>query len=185
MSLSGPTPTAIHLRRRKISPTNRLTKSENEIDSRLEPLPNQEKAMEFKDSEALDESMSTYWLTALLILRCTAFVYFVAFCVAYFQNNALIGINGIYPYTAILDRYDYLHSNWDKFMRNPTLLWFLPRSDQSIQTIALIGITLSALVVVFGHRFCHIIIFFALWILYHSLANGMLSCLILIIHSHR
>ena len=115
---------------------------------------------------------STYWLTTLLILRSIAFIYCIAFSVAYFQNTALIGVHGIYPYPAVLDRYaSHYDSNWDRFVNLPTFLWFLPRNDKSLQQIALCGVILSSSVIMFGHRCCHCMVFLSLWLLYHSLVN--------------
>ncbi len=56
-------------------------------------------------------------------------------------------------------------------MNLPTLLWFLPRTDDSLHHIALCGMILSSLVIVLGHRCCHCFLFLSLWLLYHSLVN--------------
>ena len=117
---------------------------------------------------------TSYWLTSILILKSTAFCYLIAFIVAYYQNEALIGETGIYPYNKYLNRYqEYyaLKSNYDKITTLPTLLWFLPVSNDSLNAIAACGIILSGLVVIFGDVFCHFIVFGLLWILYHSLVN--------------
>eukprot|EP01084_Bolivina_argentea_P299799 516824_1 len=47
----------------------------------------------------------------------------------------------------------------------------MPHTNDSIQQIALCGITLSLSVVIFGYYFCHMFIFISLWLLYHSLVN--------------
>eukprot|EP01083_Nonionella_stella_P059946 156806_1 len=115
---------------------------------------------------------TTYWMTSILILRSIALVYFTGFSVAYFQNKPLIGTHGIYPYTAILDRYStHYTSYWDQYVNLPTLLWFMPRTNDSIDQIALCGMLLSSLVLIFGYTLCHSVVFLSLWLLYHSLVN--------------
>ena len=47
---------------------------------------------------------NTYWLTRIVLLRFLAFIYFVAFLVALFQNKALIGHHGILPADQFLSR---------------------------------------------------------------------------------
>ena len=47
---------------------------------------------------------NTYWLTRIVLLRFLAFVYFVAFLVALFQNKALIGKDGILPADKFMTR---------------------------------------------------------------------------------
>eukprot|EP00466_Bigelowiella_natans_P006493 jgi/Bigna1/135197/aug1.28_g9905 len=54
------------------------------------------------------QSPST-WLTRIVILRSTAFVYFVAFLVARNQNKALIGDNGLTPAKDLLAYYKRGH----------------------------------------------------------------------------
>lgn len=156
------------------SSTTQEKGNENEIEPLLpsntnSPDPNEKQK---KPEISNTKIPTTYWLTSILILRSIAFIYLIAFCVAYFQNNALIGVNGIYPYTSVINQYSsHYNSNWDKFVNLPTFLWFMPQTNDSIDKIALCGIILSSLVIIFGYRFCHVIIFISLWLLYHSLVN--------------
>eukprot|EP01084_Bolivina_argentea_P302211 521617_1 len=114
----------------------------------------------------------TYWLTSILILRSMAFVYLIAFSVAYFQNKPLIGTNGLYPYTHALEQHASNHTSyWDRFISAPTLLWLMPYSNDSLDQIALCGMLLSSFVLLFGYALCHFSVFVSLWMLYHSLAN--------------
>ena len=119
----------------------------------------------------------SYWLSSLLLLRSIAFIYLIAFCVAYFQNIALIGTNGIYPFDKHLNKMsNYMSSTSSnslllKWFEHPTLFWFIAQTNDSLNNVALCGIIISSLILIFGNLFCHSLVFLVLWLLYHTLVN--------------
>ncbi|TKS90138.1 Lipase maturation factor 1 [Collichthys lucidus] len=96
-----------------------------------------------KEKRFASTQRGTYWLTRIVLLRAVAFIYFVAFSVAYNQNRQLIGENGLMPY-------------WSDM-------------DANLDGIALAGMALSAFVLVTG--MANMVIMVTLWVLYHSLVS--------------
>lgn len=116
----------------------------------------------------------TFWLTRIVLLRSVAFIYFVAFTVAFNQNKQLIGENGLMPcknYLNSVKRYVGGKIDMSAFAYTPSILWFLDWSimDANLDAIALMGMALSAVVLVTGRA--NMVIMFTLWVLYHSLVN--------------
>ncbi|XP_062299097.1 lipase maturation factor 1 isoform X1 [Scomber scombrus] len=116
----------------------------------------------------------TYWLTRIVLLRAVAFIYFVAFSVAYNQNKQLIGEDGLMPcknYLNSVKRYVGGKIGMAALAYTPSILWFLDWShmDANLDGIALLGMALSGFVLVTG--MANMVIMVALWVLYHSLVN--------------
>ncbi|XP_060719823.1 lipase maturation factor 1 isoform X1 [Tachysurus vachellii] len=116
----------------------------------------------------------TYWLTRIVLLRSVAFMYFVAFTVAYNQNKQLIGEKGLTPcadYLRSVKRYVGGKIGVAALTYTPTILWFLDWKDMNgnLDSIALVGLALSGFVLLFGKA--NMIIMAVLWILYHSIVN--------------
>ncbi|XP_070846765.1 lipase maturation factor 1 [Chaetodon trifascialis] len=116
----------------------------------------------------------TYWLTRIVLLRSVAFIYFVAFSVAYSQNKQLIGEHGLMPcknYLNSVKRYVGGKIGMAAFAYTPSILWLLDWSDMdaNLDAIALAGMALSAFVLVTG--MANMVIMVTLWVLYHSLVN--------------
>ncbi|XP_076615187.1 lipase maturation factor 1 isoform X3 [Chaetodon auriga] len=116
----------------------------------------------------------TYWLTRIVLLRSVAFIYFVAFSVAYSQNKQLIGEHGLMPcknYLNSVKRYVGGKIGMAAFAYTPSILWLLDWSDMdaNLDAIALVGMALSAFVLVTG--MANMVIMVTLWVLYHSLVN--------------
>ncbi|XP_062999627.1 lipase maturation factor 1 [Elgaria multicarinata webbii] len=116
----------------------------------------------------------TFWLTRLALLRATAFIYSVAFLVAYHQNKALIGEQGLLPsqlYLENVKQYFKGKINLDSLSYAPTLIWFLDWSsmDSILDGFALAGLAISAFVLVTGCA--NMILMTALWTLYLSIVN--------------
>ncbi|XP_041670075.1 lipase maturation factor 1 isoform X1 [Cheilinus undulatus] len=116
----------------------------------------------------------TYWLTRIVLLRSVAFIYFVAFSVAYSQNKQLIGNHGLLPCKSYLNsvkRYVGGKIGLAAFTYTPSVLWLLDWSDMdaNLDGLAVIGMALSAFVLVTG--MANMLIMVALWVLYHSLVN--------------
>ena len=77
----------------------------------------------------------SYVLTRVLFLRALAGVYFVAFLVAYQQNEGLLGDDGLLPAKHYFQRLkDHVGGGnagaWGAFQQFPTLLWFLDFEGQ-------------------------------------------------------
>ncbi|XP_060642537.2 lipase maturation factor 1 isoform X1 [Anolis sagrei] len=116
----------------------------------------------------------TFWLTRLVLLRSTAFIYCVAFLVAYHQNKALIGERGLLPcklYLEEVKRYTKGKVNLDTLSYAPTIVWFLDWSnmDAVLDGVALSGLALSAFVLVTACA--NMVLMATLWTLYLSLVN--------------
>ncbi|CAL8304771.1 unnamed protein product [Lota lota] len=116
----------------------------------------------------------TYWLTRIVLLRAVAFVYFVAFAVAYHQNNQLIGERGLMPCRAYLQSvkgYVGGKIGWAALAYTPSVLWFMDWSDMdsNLDGIALVGLALSGFVLLSGAA--NMVIMGTLWVLYHSLVS--------------
>ena len=130
-----------------------------------------------KKSATDKHQASTFWLTRIVFLRCLAFVYAVAFAVAFFQNKALIGQNGILPLSAFMDRVrDHFkvsktYPKLEQFLRVPTLFWYVREeyTDIFLDIFAIVGLVLSTAVMLQGAA--NMFIMFSLWGLYQSIVN--------------
>ncbi|KAM9463160.1 lipase maturation factor 1 [Clarias gariepinus] len=116
----------------------------------------------------------TYWLTRIVLLRSIAFMYCVAFAVAYNQNKQLIGEKGLTPckdYLRSVKRYVGGKINMAALSYTPTILWFLDweNMNANLDGIALAGLALSVFVLLSGRA--NMIIMIMLWVLYHSIVN--------------
>ena len=96
-----------------------------------------------------DEITSTSWIVAKwMILRLTGFMYLIAFLGAYYQNRGLMGSNGLQPASNFMDSIQSkFASPWEGFQDHPTIFWWLDLQDDRMDAVALVGMTLSALVV--------------------------------------
>lgn len=116
---------------------------------------------------------ASYWLTRVLFLRFLAFIYLVAFCVAFEQNEALLGENGLTPAIAYIKQSrDSLVSssgNLSAFLQLPTVFWFLAPTSNNLASVALIGALLSSLVIIKGAA--NMLIMSTLWLFYMSIVN--------------
>ncbi|KAM8887924.1 lipase maturation factor 1 [Synchiropus picturatus] len=116
----------------------------------------------------------TYWLTRIVLLRSVAFIYFVAFTVAYNQNKQLIGNNGLMPckdYLNSVKRYVGGKIGIAALAYTPSILWLLDWTvmDTNLDAIALLGMAVSGFVLVTG--MANMVMMALLWLLYHSLVN--------------
>ncbi|XP_030067560.1 lipase maturation factor 1 [Microcaecilia unicolor] len=116
----------------------------------------------------------TFWLTRIVLLRALAFIYFVAFLVAFHQNKQLIGDQGLLPCKLYLKNVQHYFGgkvNLASFSYAPTLLWFTDWSsmDTSLDCLSLLGLAISAFVLLTGSA--NMIIMTVLWILYHSIVS--------------
>uniref|UniRef100_G3T5H3 Lipase maturation factor n=2 Tax=Loxodonta africana TaxID=9785 RepID=G3T5H3_LOXAF len=118
--------------------------------------------------------VGTFWLTRIVLLRALAFVYFVAFLVAFHQNKQLIGDQGLLPsrlYLKSVQQYFKGRIAWDALSSAPTILWFLDWShmDTNLDLLALAGLGISSFVLIAGCA--NMALMAALWVLYISLVN--------------
>ncbi|KAK1164750.1 lipase maturation factor 1 isoform X1 [Acipenser oxyrinchus oxyrinchus] len=150
-------------------------------DGSLKETDNDEKKVRLKCEEKFHVIQTgTFWLTRVVLLRCTAFIYFVAFLVAFDQNKQLIGEKGLLPckqYLKSVKRYVGGKIDMKALSYTPTILWFLDWSDMdaNLDCIALLGLGLSTFVLLTGCA--NMIIMSLLWILYHSLVSvGQIWC---------
>ncbi|XP_056325996.1 lipase maturation factor 1 [Danio aesculapii] len=116
----------------------------------------------------------SFWLTRIVLLRSIAFIYLVAFTIAYNQNKQLIGEKGLMPckdYLRSVKRYVGGKIDLSALSYSPTILWFMDWSDMdaNLDLIALAGMALSGLVLFLGSA--NMVIMGMLWILYHSIVN--------------
>ncbi|CAL8306921.1 unnamed protein product [Boreogadus saida] len=138
--------------------------------------PHDEDGEETKHREASGCALQTgtYWLTRIVLLRATAFIYFVAFAVAYQQNSQLIGERGLMPCQAYLQSVKtYVGGKIGPaaLAYTPSLLWFTDWTamDGNLAAIALLGLLLSGLVLLSGTA--NMLVMGTLWVLYHSLVS--------------
>ncbi|XP_063027512.1 lipase maturation factor 1-like [Melospiza melodia melodia] len=119
-------------------------------------------------------SPGTFWLTRIVLLRSIAFLYFVAFLVAFHQNKQLIGEKGLLPcklYLQDVKKYFKGKVGLDALSYAPTLIWFLDWSamDSTLDCLALAGLAGAAFVLLTGCA--NMVLMFLLWLLYLSLVN--------------
>uniref|UniRef100_A0A8D3C447 Lipase maturation factor n=1 Tax=Scophthalmus maximus TaxID=52904 RepID=A0A8D3C447_SCOMX len=126
------------------------------------------------DTQAGLESLQTgtYWLSRVVLLRSVAFIYLVAFSVAHNQNKQLIGEHGLMPckgYLNSVKRYVGGKIGMAALAYTPSILWFFDWGDMdaNLDGIALVGMALSAFVLVTG--MANMVVMVTLWVLYHSL----------------
>ncbi|KAM9208990.1 lipase maturation factor 1-like [Dugong dugon] len=122
----------------------------------------------------------SFWLTRIVLLRALAFVYFMAFLVAFHQNKQLIGDQGLLPsrlYLKSVQQHFKGRISWDALSYAPTILWFLDwsRMDTNLDFLALAGLGISSFVLVAGCA--NMVLMAALWVLYMSLVNVGQICL--------
>ncbi|XP_065109567.1 lipase maturation factor 1 isoform X2 [Paramisgurnus dabryanus] len=128
----------------------------------------------YDKKEGVSLQTGTYWLTRIVLLRAIAFIYFVAFTVAYKQNKQLIGEKGLMPckdYLRSVKRYVGGKIDFKALAYTPSILWFMDWNDMdaNLDGIALAGMAISGFVLLMGRA--NMILMGLLWILYHSIVN--------------
>ena len=116
---------------------------------------------------------NSFWLSRILFNRALSSVQFIAFLIAFLQNSALLGTNGLTPAIQTMQlRHEYFKTPTEfyNFNNNPlTLFWFIEANDLNLALLAFLGMILSSYIVLQGQS--NIIINFILWILYLSIVN--------------
>jgi hypothetical protein len=111
-----------------------------------------------------------YWLTRIVFLRYLAFIYLVAFFIAFHQNDSLIGENGLTPAVKFMDRYkEHFQSSKEGFLSHPTIFWFISPTAKNLQYVALTGALISFFIVIMGCA--NSVMMFILWMSYFSIVN--------------
>ena len=109
---------------------------------------------ETKDSAPINchtNTVLSFRIAKFAILRSLGFVYLIAFLGAFHQNQGLMGTHGIVPaepYMNQLQTTTFEYSSWHVgFLSHPTLFWWIPLNDATMNAIAILGIVLSILVI--------------------------------------
>lgn len=152
-----------------------------------------------KESKVLyDKLQGEFWLTRIVFVKWLSVLYFVAFSVALFQNEGLLGDKGLTPAISYIKRYHGHFNNthhhnmttamdWQEnlfhdkpwteeaahhrigFMHHPTVFWFLPPSTTYLYICAACGMLISALIFMMGSA--NSVLYAVLWLLYFSIVN--------------
>ncbi|CAJ1360184.1 unnamed protein product [Effrenium voratum] len=113
--------------------------------------------------------LQTFQLTKSVVLRLLGFIYLVAFKVALDQNPGLIGENGLTPVAQVFEQKKREVSALEGFLTAPSLFWFVPLNDDTLQLVAWLGLACGLALVcgVFSSLICG-----ALWLLYFSIVTS-------------
>jgi hypothetical protein len=77
------------------------------------------------------DGYETFFIARKILIRAMAFIYFIAFLIAYNQNTYLIGSNGLLPGNNFLSKIDNPDSSKiSKFLAEPSLFWFIDYQNQ-------------------------------------------------------
>ena len=71
--------------------------------------------MDYHDVRRALVAYPSFWLTRVVLVRATCFIYAVAFLVAFNQNTALLGTHGLLPFDLYMSRLEAHHgcvSRW-------------------------------------------------------------------------
>ena len=118
----------------------------------------------------VSQHANRFWLSRIVYLRYLGFIYLVAFMIAFHQNEALIGDNGLTPASKYMKVYqDHYDDKWKGFLAHPTLFWFIEPTTLHLQYCALLGAAISFFVVLMGCA--NSVMMFTLWISYFSIVN--------------
>ncbi|SOV74673.1 rhoptry protein ROP14 [Plasmodium sp. gorilla clade G3] len=97
---------------------------------------------------------NTFWSSQIIYTRILLISCLFSFIVSWNQNVALIGENGLTPAKNYVDKmFDELTNErlWVKFQNFHSLFWFIPASDFNINLLAIIGIVLSCVSLLFNY----------------------------------
>jgi hypothetical protein len=109
-----------------------------------------------------------YWLTRFVLLRGMGFIYLVAFFSLAQQLVPLLGVEGLTPAVAFLERVGMTHpGTFERAWKVPSLFW-LGASDAALLAGAWLGVALSLLLLM---GLANVPLMMALWALYTSFVN--------------
>jgi len=112
-------------------------------------------------------TVDNYRLASGLFIKLLAVIYFSVFLSLAVQITGLVGVNGILPFSELLD---YIYKNYGAitWLYKPSLFWF-NSSDFALQAVTVLGCIVS-LSLLFGFKpFWSLIVLF---VLYLSLQHG-------------
>lgn len=110
-----------------------------------------------------------FYVAKWAILRLMGCMYMAVFGAAWYQNEGLLGKHGIQPAGPYMERLHQMYDTSGKgFLNHPTLFWWIPLTDVTMNAISLIGFMLSFLVVVLVNSWLLQVI---LWLLYFSIVT--------------
>lgn len=115
------------------------------------------------------EGKGQYWLTRIVYIRALAFLYAVAFLVAWNQNEYLIGENGLTPAYLFTKRIAGTANIKQLMIQHPTLFWLIPPSTENLNIFSGIGLLISCFILLLGSA--NVPILLTLWCLYFSIIN--------------
>jgi Lipase maturation factor len=106
------------------------------------------------------------------ILRLMGCMYLTVFAAAWFQNIGLMGEYGLLPASDYMQRLRSSlddQSNWAGFVKYPSLFWWIPLTDNTMNAINAMGMLLSLIVVVgsINSWFVQLV----LWLLYFTVVT--------------
>ena len=93
----------------------------------------EEEAGGMPSSATRSGGVGKYWIARTLLLRYMGCLWFVAFFTAATQNKALLGADGILPYSMKMESILQQSQNetWKAFWLAPSLLWFVKWNDEN------------------------------------------------------
>eukprot|EP00934_Nitzschia_sp_Nitz4_P003419 Nitzschia sp. Nitz4//scaffold216_size36101//23908//25674//NITZ4_007783-RA/size36101-processed-gene-0.5-mRNA-1//1//CDS//3329542200//3409//frame0 len=120
--------------------------------------------------EEQNQNSTTWLVTKWTILRLTGFIYFVAFMGAYYQNQGLMGSDGLQPATDFftLRLQPKFADPSEGFLSHPTLFWFIDLNDDNLDAVYKSGIALSVLMILGVDS---MLVTSLLWLLYFSIVT--------------
>ena len=120
------------------------------------------------EEACVEEARVSFATSKWAIASGVGCVYFFSFLSAYHQNCALVGERGLSPGAVRVERLrpGSGYEDWRRFVAQPSVWYFTPFTDESLQRVCVAGLALSAFAALGGH---FAPVFAALWLLHFSL----------------
>lgn len=111
--------------------------------------------------------VDNYQLASGLFIKLLALIYLAAFFSLGVQITGLVGVNGILPFTELLE-YLYQNHGASAWLYKPTLFWF-DSSDFALNSVALLGCIVSLLLLAGVKPMWSLIVLFVLYLsMFHA-----------------
>jgi Lipase maturation factor len=156
----------------RADPDESFLKLEKDVDATVPSCSNDKKAQAHpaapsRGNQHANEGCSSFVVAKWAILRLLAVVYFFAFLGAHYQNDGLMGRNGLEPASldAAFSRYS---TPTQRFLHHPTIFWFVPLTDANLSRLYLGGVVLSCAAAAGINSW---LIQFGLWLAYFSIVT--------------
>lgn len=126
-------------------------------------------------NETISQPLS-YDCAETVILQGLAVIFLIAFLAAWYQNQGLLADDGIMParitYWEPLQQGQFANkSSWQGFLYAPSLFWWIPLTDFTLQAVPAAGVVLSATIVVATGGRTTWMWQALLWLLYFSIVS--------------